>query len=99
MENYYLKYAEELSYPFPSIQKIKEDYLLIWKQNIIKELLTLKNLFLEKYSLYLEENIKDVINIIISLAEQYRYAFLENYLYYLSNDDKIYIMMKKIVLN
>ena len=91
MENYYLKYAEELSYPFPSILKIKEDYLLIWKQNIIKELSTLKNLFLGKYSLYLEENIKDVINIIISIAEQYRYAFLENYLYYLSNDDKIYI--------
>ena len=91
MENYYLKYAEELSYPFPSILKIKEDYLLIWKQNIIKELSTLKNLFLGKYSLYLEENIKDVINIIISLAEQYRYAFLENYLYYLSNEDKIYI--------
>jgi hypothetical protein len=49
------------------------------------------HLFLGEYSLYLEENIKDVINIIISLAEQYRYAFLENYLYYLSNEDKIYI--------
>ena len=91
MENYYLKYADELPYPFPSIQKIKEDYLQIWKQNIIKELSTLKNLFLWKYTSYLEENIKDVINIIISVAEQYRYGFLDNYLYYLSNDDKINI--------
>ena len=91
MENYYLKYADELPYPIPSIQRIKEDYLQIWKQNIIKELSILKNLFLGKYSLYLQENIKDVINIIISVAEQYRYAFLDNYLYYLSNDDKIYI--------
>ena len=91
MENYYLKYADELPYPFPSIQKIKEDYLQIWKQNIIKELSTLKNLFLGKYTSYLEENIKDVINIIISVAEQYRYGFLDNYLYYLSNDDKINI--------
>ena len=91
MENYYLKYAADLPFPFPSIKKIKEEYLQIWKQNIIKEIFALKNLFLGKYSLYLEENIKDVINIIISLAEQYRYAFLENYLYYLNNDDKIYI--------
>ena len=91
MENYYLKYAADLPFPFPSIKKIKEEYLQIWKQNIIKEIFALKNLFLGKYSLYLEENIKDVINIIISLAEQYRYAFLENYLYYLSNEDKIYI--------
>ena len=91
MENYYLKYADELPYPFPSIQKIKEDYLQIWKQNIIKELSTLKNLFLGKYTSYLEENVKDVINIIISVAEQYRYGFLDNYLYYLSNDDKINI--------
>ncbi len=91
MENYYLKYSDELPYPFPSIQKIKEDYLQIWKQNIIKELSTLKNLFLGKYTSYLEENIKDVINIIISVAEQYRYGFLDNYLYYLSNDDKINI--------
>lgn len=91
MENYYLKYAADLPFPFPSIKKIKEEYLQIWKQNIIKEIIALKNLFLGKYSLYLEENIKDVINIIISLAEQYRYAFLENYSYYLSNEDKIYI--------
>ena len=91
MENYYLKYAADLPFPFPSIKKIKEEYLQIWKQNIINEISTLKILFLEKYSLYLEENIKDVIKIIISVAEQYRYAFLDNYLYYLSNDDKIYI--------
>ena len=91
MENYYLKYADELPYPFPSIQKIKEDYLQIWKQNIIKELSILKITFLGKYTSYLEENIKDVINIIISVAEQYRYGFLDNYLYYLSNDDKINI--------
>ena len=91
MENYNLKYAADLPFPFPSIKKIKEEYLQIWKQNIIKEIFALKNLFLGKYSLYLEENIKDVINIIISLAEQYRYAFLENYLYYLGNEDKLYI--------
>ena len=38
MENYYLKYAADLPFPFPSIKKIKEEYLQIWKQNIIKEI-------------------------------------------------------------
>ena len=91
MDNYYLKYAEELPYPFPSIKIIKEEYLLIWKNNIIKELAILKNLFLEKYSSYIEEKIKKAISAFISIMEQYRYSFLENYLYYLGNDDKLYI--------
>ena len=91
MDNYYLKYAEELPYPFPSIKIIKEEYLLIWKNNIIKELAILKNLFLEKYSSYIEEKIKKAISAIISIMEQYRYSFLENYLYYLGTDDKLYI--------
>ena len=91
MDNYYLKYAEELPYPFPSIKIIREEYLLIWKNNIIKELAILKNLFLEKYSSYIEEKIKKAIIIFISIMEQYRYSFLENYLYYLGNDDKLYI--------
>ena len=91
MDNYYLKYAEELPYPFPSIKIIKEEYLLICKSNIIKELAILKNLFLEKYSSYIEEKIKKAISAIISIMEQYRYSFLENYLYYLGNDDKLYI--------
>ena len=43
MENYYLKYAEELPHPFASIQKIKEEYLQIWKQNIINEISTISN--------------------------------------------------------
>ena len=91
MDNYYLKYAEELPYPFSSIKIIKEEYLLIWKNNIIKELAILKNLFLEKYSSYIEEKIKKAISAIISIMEQYRYSFLENYLYYLGTDDKLYI--------
>jgi len=91
MDNFYLKYAEDLPYPIPSIKTIKQEYLLIWKNNIIKELSILKNLFLEKYVLYIEEKIKKIINSITSIIEQYRYAFLENYLYYLSNDDKFYI--------
>ena len=91
MENYYLKYAGELPYPYPPIKKLKEDYLIIWKQNIINELSILKNLFMNKYVLYLEEKIKDLINTIISIIEEYRYAFLDNYTFYLSNEDKIYI--------
>ena len=91
MENYYLKYAEELPYPFPSIKIIKEEHLLIWKNNIIKELSILKNFFLEKYASYIEEKIKNAISAIVSIMEQYRYSFLENYLYYLGNEDKLYI--------
>ena len=91
MDNYYLKYASEIPYPHPTIKIIKEEYLNIWKKNILNELSMLKNLFLEKYSLYIEENIKKLISTITSIIEQYRYSFLENYLYYLSNDDKFYI--------
>ena len=91
MDNYYLKYAEELPYPFPLIKIIKEEHLLIWKNNIIKELSILKNFFLEKYVSYIEEKIKNAISAIISIMEQYRYSFLENYLYYLGNEDKLYI--------
>ena len=91
MDNYYLKYASEIPYPHPTIKIIKEEYLNIWKKNILNELSILKNLFLEKYSLYIEENIKKIISTITSIIEQYRYSFLENYLYYLSNDDKFYI--------
>ena len=91
MDNYYLKYASEIPFPHPTIKIIKEEYLNIWKKNILNELSMLKNLFLEKYSSYIEENIKKLINTITSIIEQYRYSFLENYLYYLSNDDKFYI--------
>ena len=91
MDNFYLRYAEEFPFPIPSIQTIKQQYLLICKKNVIKELSILKNLFLEKYALCLEEKIKKVINSITSIIELYRYLFLENYLYYLSNDDKFYI--------
>ena len=91
MDNYYLKYASEIPYPHPTIKIIKEEYLNVWKKNILNELSMLKNLFLEKYSLYIEENIKKLISTITSIIEQYRYSFLENYLYYLSNDDKFYI--------
>ena len=91
MDNYYLKYASEIPYPHPTIKIIKEEYLNVWKKNILNELSILKNLFLEKYSLYIEENIKKIISTITSIIEQYRYSFLENYLYYLSNDDKFYI--------
>ena len=91
MDNFYLKYAEELPYPYPSIQKMKEQYLTIWKKNILNELSILKNLFLEKYSSFLEEKLKKLIENIASLIEEYRYSFLENYLYYLNTDDRFYI--------
>ena len=91
MENFYLKYAEELPYPLPSIKIIEEEYLFVWKNNLKNELTILKNLFLVKYVFYLDENIKNIIDTIVSIIENYRYSFLENYLYYLSNDDKFYI--------
>ena len=91
MDNFYLKYSEEIPYPIQSIKNIKEDYLNIWKKNLINELSILKNLFLDKYSSYIEEKIKKIINTITSIIELYRYSFLENYLYFLNNDDKFYI--------
>jgi hypothetical protein len=91
MDNFYLKYAEDLPYPIPSTQVIKENYLCIWKKNIINELSILKNLFLEKYSLYLNDKIIAIISKISTIIEHYRYLFLEQYLYYLNNDDKFYI--------
>ena len=37
MDNYYLKYADEIPYPHPTIKVIKEEYLLSWKKNILNE--------------------------------------------------------------
>ena len=91
MDNFYLKYAEDMPFPLPSVQIIKESYINVWKNNIINELLILKNIFLNKYSLYLNDKIIQLISKIISLFEQYRYLFLEQYLYYLDKDDKFYI--------
>jgi len=91
MDNFYLKYAEDLPYPIPSVQVIKENYINIWKKNILNELSILKNIFLERYSLYLNNKIIKIITKISSLIEQYRYLFLEQFLYYLNNDDKFYI--------
>ena len=91
MDNFYLKYAEDIPYPLPSVEIIKENFINIWKRNILNELIILKNVFINKYSLYLNDKITKLINNIISLIEQYRYLFLEQYLYYLNNDDKFYI--------
>ena len=91
MDNFYLKYAEDIPYPLPSVKIIKDKYINIWKGNILNELMILKNLFLNKYSLYLNDNIILLLNNIASLIEQFRYLFLEQYLYYLDNDDKFYI--------
>ena len=91
MDNFYLKYAEDIPYPLPSVKIIKDKYINIWKENILNELMILKNLFLNKYSLYLNDNIILLLNNIASLIEQFRYLFLEQYLYYLDNDDKFYI--------
>ena len=91
MDNFYLKYADDIPFPIPSVQIIKKDYINIWKNNIINELKILKNIFLEKYSLYLNEKIIQLISNISSLIEKFRYLFLEQYLYYLNNDDKFYI--------
>ena len=91
MDNFYLKYAEDLPYPIPSVQIIKDNYINIWKKNILNELSILKNIFLERYSLYLNNKIIQIITKISSLIEQYRYLFLEQFLYYLNNDDKFYI--------
>ena len=86
-----MKYAEDIPYPIPSVEIIKENYINIWKKNIQDELMILKNIFINKYSLYLNDKIIQLINSIISLIEQYRYKFLEQYLYYLNNDDILYI--------
>ena len=91
MDDFYLKYAEDIPYPLPSVEIIKEKYINVWKKNILNELIILKNVFINKYSLYLNDKITKLINNIISLIEQYRYLFLEQYLYYLNNDDKFYI--------
>ena len=91
MENYYLKYAEDIPYPLPPVQIIKENYINIWKRNIISELSILNNIFLKKYSIYLNDKIIQITTRISSLIEKYRYLFLEQYLYYLNNDDKFYI--------
>ena len=91
MDDYYLKYAEDIPYPIPSVEIIKENYINVWKNNIINELFVLKSLFLEEYSLNLNEKIIQLVKNISSLIEQYRYLFLEQYLYYLNNDDKFYI--------
>ena len=96
MDNFYLKYAEDMPFPLPSVQIIKESYINVWKNNIINELLILKNIFLNKYSLYLNDKIIQLISKIISLFEQYRYLFLEQYLYYLDKDDKFYININLI---
>ena len=91
MENFYLKYAEDIPYPLPSVQIIKDNYINIWKRNLISELSILNNIFLKKYSIYLNDKIIQIITRISSLIEKYRYLFLEQYLYYLNNDDKFYI--------
>lgn len=91
MDNFYLKYAEDIPYPLPSVEIIKENYMNIWKRNILNELIILKNVFINKYSIYLNDKITTLINNIISLIEKYRYLFLEQYLYYLNNNDKFYI--------
>ena len=91
MDKFYLKYSEDIPYPIPSVQIIKDNYLSVWKKNIINELTIVKSIFLEKYSLYLNDKIISIITKISSLIEHYRYLFLEQYLYYLNNDDKFYI--------
>ena len=91
MDNFYLKYAKEIPYPFPSVKIIKDNYIIPWKSHIINELSILDNIFLKKYLLYLDEKLINLIGSISSLIQQYRYLFLEQYLYYLDNDDKFYI--------
>ena len=91
MENFYLKYAEDIPYPLPPVHIIKDNYINIWKRNLISELSILNNIFLKKYSIYLNDKIIQIITRISSLIEKYRYLFLEQYLYYLNNDDKFYI--------
>ena len=91
MENLYLKYSEELPCPLPSISVLKSEYINGWKQNIIYEADILKNILENKYSLYLNDIIIKLLNKIVHIIEQYRYLFLEQYLYYLDNEDKFYI--------
>ena len=91
MENLYLKYSEELSCPLPSISILKNEYINGWKQNIIYEADILKNILENKYSLYLDDIIINLLKKIVHIIEQYRYLFLEQYLYYLDNEDKFYI--------
>ena len=91
MENLYLKYSEELPCPLPSISILKNEYINGWKQNIIYEADILKNILENKYSLYINDIIIKLLKKIVNIIEQYRYLFLEQYLYYLDNEDKFYI--------
>ena len=91
MENFYLKYSEDLPCPLPSINTLKNEYINIWKKNLINEIFILKNILENKYSLYLNDIIIKLLKKIIHIIEEYRYIFLEQYLYYLNNEDKFYI--------
>ena len=91
MENFYLKYSDELPCPLPSISILKNEYINIWKKNIICETDILKNILENNYSFNLNEKITKLLTKIANIIEQYRYLFLEQYLYYLDNDDKFYI--------
>ena len=91
MENFYLKYSDELPCPLPSISILKNEYINIWKKNIICETDILKNILENNYSFNLNDIITKLLTKIVNIIEQYRYLFLEQYLYYLDNDDKFYI--------
>jgi len=91
MENFYLKYSDELPCPLPSISILKNEYINIWKKNIICEADILKNILENNYSFNLNDIITKLLAKIVNIIEQYRYLFLEQYLYYLDNDDKFYI--------
>ena len=91
MENFYLKYSDELPCPLPSISILKNEYINIWKKNIICETEILKNILENNYSFNLNDIITKLLTKIVNIIEQYRYLFLEQYLYYLDNDDKFYI--------
>ena len=86
-----MKYSEGIPYPLPPVQIIKENYINIWKRNIRSELSILNNIFFKKYAKNLNDKIIQTTTRISSLIEKYRYLFLEQYLYYLNNDDKFYI--------
>ena len=93
MNNFYVKYADDLPYPLPDIEIVLSDYLEPWKKTIISEINIINSLFFEKYLAYISPEIKSFLTQLATLMEQYRYLFIEQFICFLNARDKFYITM------
>ena len=75
-----------MSFAFNNI--LKNEYIKVWKKNIICETDILKIILENNYSFNLNDIIIKLLTKIVNKIEQYRYLFLDQYLNYLDNDDK-----------